>query len=406
MDPVKLAQALVSLDSVTSASNADISRFMHQQLEGLGFEVDTLPYADSQGTPKLCLSAKRSPKSAGAPAVAENGSDHESAGIGFFCHNDVVSVDGWNCSFGGPLSGTIVDDKLWGRGACDMKGPTAAALAAISRLNPSDQTQPLYFFVTGDEECGMLGARLIVDQSKHFAEMVASGAVGIIGEPTGLQVVNSHKGGCHIDVSSTGVAAHSSTAQGVNANWQMIPFLNYLWMLKARMDTEAIYRNNAFDPPTLSLNLVIENRPSAANITVGQTTCRIFFRPMPDTAWENVLAEIIDAAKQSQLDVQVMPPLPPLYTSAHGPFVETALRLLAQSTPRSVSYATDGCCFHGLKNLIVFGPGHIEQAHRPDEWIDVSQLQRGADDYERLFTNYACDSLHRLRATSSETFRK
>ena len=381
MDVVKIAQELIAFDSVTSASNAAISRRLSELLSELGFEIESLPYTDAHGTQKISLAARR-------PAANGSGSTANS-GIGFFCHSDVVSVDGWNCEHGGPFAGSFAQGRLWGRGACDMKGPTAAALVAISHINRQVQNAPIYFFITGDEECGMTGARLLTQQSTHFADMVARQVVGVICEPTALQVVNAHKGGCHIDIKSMGVAAHSSTAEGRNANWQMIPLLTYLEQLNRRCETEASFRNEDFSPPTMTMNVVIENIPSSANITVGQAICRIFFRPMPGTNWQTVLDDIVCEAHRLGLEVHALPSLRPLSTPASSRFVQTALQLLGQAAPRAVSYATDGCCFEQLPDLIVIGPGNIEQAHRVDEWIDVAQLIRGVDVYRNLIEHYA-----------------
>lgn len=391
-DVERIARQLIAIDSVTSASNAQVSDFLADTLTELGFDVVELPYVDSHGTPKKTLAAKRA---ASRFMTASNKLDSSLAvsdslaGIGFFCHSDVVSVDGWDCPHGGPFSAAVADKRLWGRGACDMKGPIAAALAAISRLDPSRQRAPVYFFVTGDEECGMAGARSLTEQSEYYRELVEARGAGLICEPTSLQVVNAHKGGCHLDVTSTGVAAHSSTAEGRNANWPMIPFLHFLGQLNARCESEARFRNVRFSPPTLTLNLVIENQPQSSNITVGLATCRIFFRPMPATDWQYVMEQVIEAAHQMQLQVRALPPLAPLDTPLDSPLVQTALRVLGQSVPQVVSYATDGCCFEQLSELIVIGPGNIDQAHRPDEWIELEQLRRGVDVYQRLLEHYA-----------------
>lgn len=384
MDVVTIAQQLVAIDSVTESSNAAVSQHYVELLQALHFELDSIPYVDAHGIDKICLAGRRRPQRSGHPA--------DSGGIGFFCHNDVVSVDGWSCPHGGPWAATLAEGRLWGRGVCDMKGPTAAALAAIARIDPAEQTAPIYFFVTGDEECGMVGARLLAQQSAFYAELVAQAGVGIIGEPTSLQVVNAHKGGCHLDITSTGVAAHSSSAEGRNANWQMIPLLTFLAHLHQRCEAEPQFRNETFSPPTFTMNLVIENRPSSSNITVGQSICRIFFRPMPNTNWQLVLDEIKREAKAHGLDVKALEPLRPLCTPPDSPFVQTASRLVQQTQPRAVSYATDGCCFEQLSELIVIGPGNIEQAHRPDEWIELEQLLRGVDVYQSLFQHYATAS--------------
>ncbi len=382
MDVAATTQRLIAVDSVTEITNHDVTQLLSHWLVELGFDVEMLPYVDAHGTPKFSLAAKRTPLASSQASAAR-------PGIGFLCHSDVVSVEGWDCSQGGPLAGAIAQGRLWGRGACDMKGPIAAALTAISRIDAARQNAPVYFFVTGDEECGMAGARLLTQQAKYYREMVAQGAVGLICEPTALQAVNAHKGGCHLDVTSTGIAAHSSTAEGFNANWRMIPFLSYLRELNDRCNSDSRLINHAFTPPTLTMNVVLENRPQASNITVGQSLCRIFFRPMPDTDWQVVLSDITRTAKQMQLEVAVLPALPPLHTPADSPLVQTALQLLGQSQPQAVSYATDGCCFQELKEMIVVGPGNIAQAHRPDEWIELEQLHHGVEVYQQFLQHYA-----------------
>ena len=110
---------------------------------------------------------------------------------------------------------------------------------------------------------------------------------------------------------------------------------------------------------------------------------------MPTTDWQAVLDDVINTAQQMQLQVLARPPLAPLDSPPDSPLVHTALRVLGQATPKVVSYATDGCCFEQLSELIVIGPGNIVQAHRPDEWIELEQLQRGVDVYQILLDNYA-----------------
>lgn len=379
MDVVSAAQRLVQIPSVTSVSNLEAADCMRQWLQDLEFEVECLDYVDGWRQQKRALAAVRRPVSATNP----------SPGIGFFCHNDVVSTEGWNAIHGGPFEAVVADGRLWGRGACDMKGPTAAALTAIQQIPHEQQFAPIYVIVTGDEECGMAGARWVAEHSHVYRDMVERQAVGIIGEPTEMQVVNAHKGGCHFDVSSSGVVAHSSTADGRNANWQLIPYLSYLERLAERCQTDPRLKNERFSPSTLSLNIAIENRPAAPNITVGRAECKIFFRPMPDTGWRDVLDEMVAEARRSGLEVSRFEPLLPLDTPEQSPFVQRVLGLMQQNRPRAVCFATDGCCFQELRNLVVLGPGSIEQAHRPDEWIELDELKRGEEAYHRVFAAFA-----------------
>ncbi len=378
MDPLQLAQDLIRQDSVTSGSNRACAELLQQMLQDRGFEVICHPYRDVYGSEKLSLSAIRL------------GSAKQDTGPAFLAHSDVVSVDGWRAFNGcGPFDAIVDSEKLWGRGACDMKGPIACALAAIDQVDPHSQTAPIYFFVTGDEECGMVGAQLLVQQCPIYRRMVQSQSVGIITEPTQLRVVNSHKGGCQFTVTAHGIAAHSSTSEGLNANWQLIPWLTYLHEVKQRIDTDPALRNEAFQPATLSMNVVLKNQPTAYNITVGLASCCVFIRTMPQTAWQALVDELTKRAREMELEVSAVAALSPVHTPADRPIVQTALQICAQDRPDAVSYATDGCRFCDLSNMIVLGPGNIAQAHRCDEWIALEQLRKGTEVYRQLIQHYA-----------------
>lgn len=396
MNVVKLAQEMIAINSVSSRSNVEIAALMRGWLESLGFEIEQLQTTDPDGEVKVSIVGKRG-KGQG--------------GIAYFCHNDVVPVDDWNATAGGPFSAIVSDGRLWGRGACDMKGSAAAALAAIARIRPQDQSAPVYFVATSDEEHGMHGARLVSTQSRLFSEMAAHQTVGIIGEPTELKVVNAHKGGCHLLVTSRGRAAHSSTADGLNANWQLIDFLQYVKQISMQCDSDPALQNSAFSPPTMSLNLVITNRPAATNITVGQASCHLFARPMPNVPWVELMQSISHQAQKMGLEVSQAYNLPPVFTHADSPFVRAALKLTGDLSPGAVSYATDGCWFTKMRDLIVLGPGSIEQAHRPDEWIALDQLERGVDVFQKFFEHFAANLLqaqpqrsgNQLSGTPNET---
>ncbi len=381
MDCLEIAQKLVAIPSVTSQPNALVAACMRELLATLGFDLEDLTYRDNAGLEKIAIVGRRGP----APAKSNSANQ---GGIVFCCHNDVVSVDGWNAPHGGPFDPVVHEGRLWGRGACDMKGPTASALAAIGRIPIDQQRFPIYMLVTGDEESGMQGASAIVSRSRYFAEMKDAGTVGIIGEPTELRVVNAHKGGCHFKVISHGVAAHSSTADGRNANWALIPFLSFLRQQYERSEREPGLLNQRFSPPSLSMNVVVKNEPAASNITVGTATCQIFLRPMPDVDWRGFVDNIVATAKGLGLHTNAIAALEPLHTSDSDPFLRKVLEALGQGEPESVCYATDGCCLRVLEHLIVLGPGSIEQAHRSDEWISLDQLYRGVDVYEKIFKLY------------------
>lgn len=377
MNPLTIATELIQCGSETASSNAKCSDLLCRMLQERRFEVRRYEHLDQQGRPKVTLAAVR------------HGRQPTDSGLAFLSHSDVVSTDGWNAlDCGGPFDAKVHQDRLWGRGACDMKGPIASALAAIDRIEEAQQESPIYFFITGDEECGMLGADLLAKRCEIFSTMAQAGSVGIITEPTELRVVNSHKGGCRFKVISHGTAAHSSTSAGLNANWQLIPWLSHLREVSLRVQQDSSLRNELFDPPTLSLNAILRNQPAEFNITPSHASCEVFLRTMPATAWENLVESLVVTAREMGLEVSSVSSLPPLHTSTDCPFVLEALKLTQQSTPLTAGYATDGCRYGQLANLIVLGPGSIDQAHRCDEWISIDQLDRGTKIYHELLLRY------------------
>ncbi|GIX00516.1 MAG: acetylornithine deacetylase [Pirellulaceae bacterium] len=382
MDVLRFAQQLVAIDSVTTHSNEELAAVLAQWLEQQGFSVEIDAYLDLQGTPKKTVAAVRYP----------DRGDHAARAVGYFGHSDVVAVENWDCVHGGPFDAVCAQGRLWGRGACDMKGSIAAVLAAISRISVRDQRAPIYVFITGDEECGMLGAERLVTRSVVYREFAGHQGVAIIGEPTMMRLVAAHKGGCRLEIVATGVAAHSSTAEGQNANWALIPFLSALAEINRHAQEDPRWQNAAFDPPHLTFNPVIINEPTALNITVGRAVCRLFYRPMPNTqiSMEEVKETILTAAQRSGLTVQGVRELPPLYTPSDSPAVRVLLRMLNQEAPLAVSYATDGCVLTDLRDRVVMGPGSIQQAHRGDEWISLDELQQGTFVFERVLRRFCC----------------
>ncbi len=387
LDPIETTVRLVQVPSVTDGSNAEVTEVLAKLLRELGFEVLVSDYTDAHGTVKQLLEAKRAAKASG-DACGGNDAGTNGQAVAYFCHTDVVSVEGWDAPAGGPFDAVIHEERLWGRGACDMKGSIAAMLAAISRIDAAEQVAPIYFFMTGDEENGMVGADRIASDSTWFAEARDASALGIIGEPTELSTVNAHKGGCHIDVIAQGVAAHSSTSDGDNANWKLIPFLSDLREIVARSESQPEYQNRLFDPPTLSINIVVHNSPAMSNITVGEAVCEVFFRPMPDTQWKQIVDEILELAEKHGLAARPLRPLLPVFTPSDSACVQKFNEAVGQTTTHAVCFATDGCCLGGMENLIVFGPGSIEQAHRSDEWISLDQLHRGTDVFQKILERF------------------
>ena len=373
LDVVQLTSDLVSHASPSTASNAAISGYVADLLRRLSFEVEELAYTDENGQEKISL-------------VAKLGSGR--GGLTFMSHSDVVPAsrsDGWQSD---PFAARQDDGKLYGRGACDMKGPLAASLCAAARYRAADLAAPLYMVVTADEETNALGAFDVVRRSRLFGE--ARIGYGVICEPTGLRVVHAHKGSLNIVVTSRGRAAHTSTLKGVNANVKMIPFLVEMKKIYELVLTSPRYRNDEFTPPHSEWSIGITDGDVAKNVSPARSVCRIGYRSMPGVDDGVLVERTRKCARRLGLSCKVKRIGEPLYTPPDSPLVQTALKLTGTRKSSSVPYGTDGLAFSSkMKQLVVVGPGNIAQAHVVDEWIDVEQLRRGEDLYTR-FVDHVC----------------
>lgn len=374
---------LISYDSVSNQSNESISRFVADLLEDIGFRIEWHTFKDINGITKVSIVAKREGR-------GSSKGTNKRGGVAYMAHTDVVPVDDWSTGFSGPFEATRRNERIYGRGSCDMKGSLAAALKAASKISDFHQNAPLYFVVTADEEIGMKGAKQVDRESAWFQEMIDSDTVGIIGEPTELKVVHAHKGAQGYIVRAKGISAHTSTSEGVNANYQLIPALGQLLEQRNESESNPNYRNSDFDPATLSWNMVLINEPTAINVTTSHAEAQIFIRPMPGVDHSPLEIAVKRIAADHGLELIGKDGVSPWGVSPSSEWIQTMLRLAEEATSQTVCYATDGGVLQRLRRLLVCGPGSIEQAHRKNEWISLDQLQRGVELYERAFLEWAC----------------
>ncbi|MFT5526643.1 MAG: acetylornithine deacetylase [Pirellulaceae bacterium] len=373
MDAISYAKSFVEINSISRWTNGPATDWVKQQLHALGFDTERIEYDDENGERKSSVVGKRG---------------EGRGGLAYFGHSDVVPADTWVIKEHGPFEPTVKDGRLYGRGSCDMKGSISAFLAAAARTKAAAATAPVYFVCTADEEIGYGGARTIVEQSKYYREMVEAQTRVIIGEPTQLQVVYAHKGTFGFFATARGVAAHSSTRNGLNANLAMIPFLMEMKAIHDETEAATNWHNNEFDPPTITWNIGINDHNHAFNITAPQSVCTVYYRPMPNQEPEKLLERAERAAKKFGIDFEVKHRNQPMYTSPDNPFVKEMVELTGSSPASTVPYGTDGSWFRELENKVVFGPGSIAQAHTHDEWLDLDQLEKGTDIYEKLIRHW------------------
>jgi len=382
---LEIAKTLIQFDSVSSSSNESVSQWVADRLVEMGFEIEWLTYCDPTGCLKVNVVAKRNPSRAFTSGQG---------GICYLAHTDVVPADDWSLDFCGPFTPVVREDRLWGRGACDMKGSLACALSAAASISVEEQKAPMYFVVTADEEVGMEGAKYVDQTSKVFEQIVQTNVVGVVGEPTELNVVYAHKGGLSMRIVARGKSAHSSTRDGINANHQLIPILPLLLELHNECEFNTTLHNNDFDPPTLSWNLVLRNEPFATNVTPSLAEAVVFLRCMPRVDHRSLVNRVEVEAKRLGLDFSQREGSP-FCVPQDAPHIQEMLSMTNNKVPITVCYATDAGVLQRMSRLVVCGPGSIDQAHRSDEYISLDQLRLGTALFERVFRRWAtsCDQL-------------
>ena len=376
----RILHQLIGFPSVSSASNAAVTDWVSDALRELGFTVARTEYHDSHGMRKANLVAKRGANTSGAQG-----------GLAYFCHTDVVPAERWT----GPRDGSVpfvaidADDRVYGRGACDMKGSLAAMLSAAARVPVAEQTRPLWVVCTADEEVGFDGAKHIVEHCDGYRDLVAAQPLSIIGEPTELNVVYAHKGIRGFKVTSHGRAGHSATRFGKNANEAMVPLLVKLAELCQQTRGQASLHDDRFDPPDLSWNFGVSDHSQVVNITPERSDAWVSIRPMPGIDGSKLFHEVEQLAGELGLAFARFGGCEPLWTDPTAECVREMQRI-AGGDCKTVCYATDGGVFHELQQRVVIGPGSIEQAHTVDEWIALGQLGRGIDVYEKAVRRWCC----------------
>lgn len=373
---IDILRSLVAFDTTSRNSNLDLIEWVEAYLGALGVRTRRAPNKDGG---KTNLMATIGPPIAG--------------GVVLSGHTDVVPVDGqpWSTD---PWTLTQRDGRLYGRGTCDMKGFLALALAAAPDLATSTLKRPVHLAFSYDEEVGCLGAPdMIAVIASEFPQVAAV----IVGEPTEMQAVSGHKGIASFRVTVTGHEAHSSLpTQGVSANMQAIKLLAGLVALSERLAAEADPAS-PFSPPYPTLTIGQINGGTAVNILARQCVFLFDLRCPPGVQPGAILAGFFAEAQAMDAELKAIFPecgvqvevrslTPPFAPEDGGAAEALARRLAGDNGPsRVVSYAAEAGQFQGAGfSTVICGPGSIEQAHQPDEYVEISQMQRGAAFMARL----------------------
>lgn len=360
---VELTKAMIRIQSVSNQSNAPISDLIQTWLDEHGFVTERLSYIDPDGLEKVNI-------------VGQKGSG--TGGLAFFGHSDTVPGQEADWPAFDP---EVRDGRLFGRGACDMKGQIAASMLAAAHVDESKLKSPVFVVVAADEETGGYGVRQVADESKLMA--AAGTRYGVIIEPTESKPVYAHKGVGAMFVTARGVAAHTSTGKGVSANFKIAPFLAEMAAYADELLTNPIYHNDEFDPPSNGFNMRLNDGGGPINVTADKCVCRLGFRYMPNSRAEEIIAHIEARAAHYGLETE-SETLQPLYTDRESPLVKAASAATGGKAPETVPYGTDGLKLNHKFELVVLGAGDIGLAHTTRESIPVDELVESVGIYERL----------------------
>ncbi|MCS0503083.1 acetylornithine deacetylase [Ancylobacter mangrovi] len=363
----ELLAHLVAFDTTSRNSNLELIGFVRDYLSAYGVESVTIP---SEAGDKASLFA-----TIGPPGVG---------GVCLSGHSDVVPVDGQSWS-SDPFTLTPADGRLYGRGSCDMKGFLAACLGAVPAMTAAKLATPIHLIVSYDEEVGCTG---VVPAVRKLGVDLPLPRACIVGEPTSMRVVDAHKSGMAFVTTVTGREAHSSMPQlGANAIFAAAELVGELDRYRAEL-IEAGDPSGRFDPPSTTVQVTVIEGGTAGNIVPRQCALRWNVRGLPEFdigpllarferfAEEVVLPKLKASAPEASIGTVPVYTVPPLAPQTGSMAELLALRLAGQNRTHTVSYGTEGGHFQeqGIPT-IVCGPGSIDQAHKPDEFIEVSQLR-------------------------------
>jgi len=370
LSPREILEKLVAFPTVSDQSNLDLIGWVEAYLAGHGIASVRVPNGD--GT-KTALYAMAGPEAEG--------------GVILSGHSDVVPVAGqdWTSD---PFTLVERDGRLFGRGTCDMKGFVALAIAAMPLAARSGLSRPLQLAISYDEEVGCTGvAPMIAEMSRHFPRAAAA----VIGEPSMMQAVTAHKASDSLAVHVRGHEVHSSIlhrgASAVMEAARLIDWANNTNAASAAGPFSDIAA--AFDPPWTTLHVGQISGGTADNITARDCRFMVTFRTVPSERpadWVKAVqteAARIEAAMKAihpdcAITVDHVGSVPPLAPESGGAAEALVRRLTGDNGRAVVSYATEAGHFQaGGYSAIVCGPGNIEQAHQPDEYMSVRQFERG-----------------------------
>lgn len=370
---------LIETPSVSSTnpefdqSNLAVIELIAEWTENLGFkaEIQTLPGVKNK-----------------ANLIATLGNSDDTNGLVLSGHTDTVPFDQnrWNSD---PFKATEKEGRIYGLGSADMKSFFALALAACSRFDKKQLQHPLTLIATCDEESTMSGARLLAEKRTR------PGRFAIIGEPTGLRPVRMHKGIMMESITVRGKAGHSSDPSlGTSATEGMLKITREL--LRWRDELQSKNRNPLFkvDFPTMNLGSI--HGGDNPNRICAHCEAQIDIRPLPGMSIEALRSElqtrlepVLSEEQGLSLELNsLFPGTPPFETPGNSPVVHQAEQITHHQA-EAVAYGTEAPYLNQMgMETVILGPGSIDQAHQPNEYLSLDQIEPGISVLEKMIDKF------------------
>ena len=362
----ELLARLVAFDTTSRNSNLPLIAFVRDYLD-----QHRVPYrisTDDTGQ-KANIHAIIGPDAAGGVALSG--------------HVDTVPVDGqaWSSD---PFALRARDGRLYARGSCDMKGFVASCLAAVPDFSARNLSRPLHLFISYDEEVGCMGAQRLI---RDMTESGRKPALCVVGEPSGMKPILAHKGKLNLKVSVRGLPGHSSEpAKGVNAVHAAAEAVAWVAAEARRLAAEGPFVDG-FDPPHSTIHVGTIQGGTILNIIPEHAEFVMEWRNIPgDEPLRDIerlkahVAAVIEPAMKAVnpatgFSYEIQVEMPGMSLSPDHELTSIVKQLTGSNSTGKVSYGTEGGFYQefGIPTIIC-GPGHIAQAHQPDEFVAQSEL--------------------------------
>lgn len=375
--PLEMMRSLIACHSVSSAdpkldqSNLAVIHLLAEWLEALGFAIEILPISDRK-----------------ANLLARLGNQEDPFGLVLSGHTDTVPFDE-GCWSVDPFGGIVKDDALYGLGSADMKSFLALAIEAASRLKSRNLRHPLTVLATADEESSMSGARSLAEQQRTL------GRYCVIGEPTGLRPIRMHKGVMMEAIEVHGKSGHSSDPDlGANAIEGMQAILGELAEWRSEMRQH--YTHPQFKVPFPTLNFGAIHGGDNPNRICAHCALQIDLRPLPGMDLSLLRSDLRARLARAMTPhprltwnhAPLFDGLPPFETSSDAALVRACEEITGHQSA-AVAFGTEAPLLAQLGlETVILGPGHIEQAHQPDEYLPLGHIEPCLDTLAGLIERF------------------